>query len=145
MSDDGTDEDSDDGNVCALSDFLTKQENKTNSEEDDDSFGSVAAKATRQTETYQREKTVTFAAVADENASASTAGDSELIQSLKQRKVLHYKPSLELTPTAREEHYSEIAVNYLNFKVNRTLKKCSDTICSVELLQHRGANLLNSS
>ena len=77
--------------------------------------------------------------------SASTYTDSEVIRDLKKRKVLHYRPSLVLDEDDKIHHYSKIAANTANWRAERTLKKCNDTIHKLELLEARSKHIRNSS
>ena len=75
----------------------------------------------------------------------STLENSEVLKDLKLRKVLHYKASLELSPEHRAKHYSEIVVNSINLKAERTLCRCQQTLAKIELLEARNSNLLSST
>ena len=77
--------------------------------------------------------------------SCSTYEDSELILSLKRNKQLHYAPTMEMSPENRVMYYSNIAANTANFRADRTIKKCTDTIAQIEKLQEKNKNVKNAS
>ena len=61
--------------------------------------------------------------------------DNPLIRDLKKRRVLHYQPTMDLSPTSRDKHYSEISANTAFYRAGRTIKKCNDTIAKLEKMQ----------
>ena len=58
----------------------------------------------------------------------STQEDSELIVKLKKEKLLRYQPTFDMSEEERTHYYSNIAANTANFRAERAIKKCNDTI-----------------
>jgi len=52
---------------------------------------------------------------------------------------------MELSPKSRQMYYSEISANTANFRADRTLKKCSDTIAKLEIMQAKNKHVRNAS
>lgn len=71
--------------------------------------------------------------------------DSEIIRDLKSRRVLHYQPTLELSPRSRNKHYVDMAANTAHFRADRTLKKCNETIAKLEEMQEKNKHVRNAS
>ena len=42
-------------------------------------------------------------------------------------------------------HYAEISANTANFRADKTLKKCTDTIAKLERMQAKNKNVRNAS
>jgi len=76
---------------------------------------------------------------------AATLASKQMIADMKQRKMLHYRPSLELGQLETVEHYRAIAVNTANTRADRILKKCKETMEKLELISARGEHIRNSS
>ena len=52
---------------------------------------------------------------------------------------------MELSPKARSMHYAEISANTANFRADKTLKKCTDTIAKLEKMQAKNKHVRNAS
>ena len=77
--------------------------------------------------------------------SASTYQDSEKIKSLKERKILHYRPSLELNEGEKACYYANIVANTANHNADRIMKRVNDTLQRIEEMQAKNKNLMNAS
>ena len=77
--------------------------------------------------------------------SASTHEDSDMVKGMKQRKILHYRPSLELDDNAKACYYADLVANSVNHKTDRVLQKCNDTLRKIEEMQSRNKHLSNAS
>ena len=64
--------------------------------------------------------------------SASTYEDSDVVKSMKERKILHYRPSLELDDNQKACYYADLVANSVNYKADKVQKKCNDTLQKIE-------------
>ena len=52
---------------------------------------------------------------------------------------------MELSPTSRNNHYTEISANTAFWRAGRTIKKCNDTIAKLEKMQAKNKHVRNAS